>query len=164
MSPTPQRLDDPGAGGRDPALVDRVAAAGRAARHLATAIVAALLLATTLFGQDSDFPFAPFRMYATRDDPNGVVRILAVEAVAADGSVTDVTDADGAPRRAELEGRIDQLRKDPELLASLAEPYLSAAPDAATLQVVWREYRLIDGRSQPPQDRVLASVSVADLP
>lgn len=145
-------------------IVDRVGPAGRWARHLAAAAVGALLLVTTLFGQDADFPFAPFRMYATRDDPNGVVRILAVEAVAPDGRVTDVTDADGAPRRAELEGRIDQLRRDPDLLAALAEPYLDAAPGTATLRVVWREYRLIDGRSQPPTDRILATYDPADPP
>lgn len=153
------RLDDAAA---DRISVARVSGPGRASRHLAAAIVAALLLATTLFGQDRDFPFAPFRMYATRDDPNGVIRILAVEAVAADGSITDVTDAHGAPRRAELEGRIDELRKDPALLASLAPPYLAAATDTATLRVVWREYPLVNGRSQPPHDRVLASLSVDD--
>jgi hypothetical protein len=142
--------------------VDRVPAAGRWARYLAAALVGGLLLVTTLFGQDSDFPFAPFRMYATRDDPNGVIRILAVEAVAADGSVTDVTNAHGAPRRAELEGRIDALRNDPGLLASLAPPYLAAASHTATLRVVWRECQLVGGRSQTPRDRILASIAVDD--
>lgn len=171
MSPTPPSAHDRSTDEADQhdragasASVDRVTGPGRASRHLAAAIVAALLLVTTLFGQDSDFPFAPFRMYATRDDPNGVIRILAVEAVATDGSVTDVTDAHGAPRRAELEGRIEELRTDPQLLASLAAPYLAAASHTATLQVVWREYQLVNGRSQPPQDRVLASLSVQDPP
>ena len=35
--------------------------------------VLAALTAGTLVGQDHDFPFGPFRMYATRDDPNGTV-------------------------------------------------------------------------------------------
>jgi hypothetical protein len=144
----------------DPAAVDIVRRRGRIVRHMAAAVVGALLLVTTLFGQDADFPFAPFRMYATRDDPNGVVRILAVEAVLADGTTTDVTEAEGAPRRAELEGRIGELRDDPKLLASLAEPYVQAEPSAVSLRVVWREYQLIDGRSQPPRDRVLAAVDV----
>ncbi|MCU1689459.1 MAG: hypothetical protein JWN20_1387 [Jatrophihabitantaceae bacterium] len=159
MSPTAERLRDHGA---DDRVIDRMSGAGRVSRHCAAALAAALLLGTTLFGQDSDFPFAPFRMYATRDDPNGVIRILAVEAVAPDGAVTDVTDAHGAPRRAELEGRIDALREDPGLLASLAPLYLAAATDTSTLRVVWREYRLSDGRSRPPQDRILASIDVSD--
>lgn len=151
----------PGTGPADGAIsVERAGRPGRLARHCATAVAVLLLLTTTLFGRDGDFPFAPFRMYATRDDPDGVVRILEVEAVAADGSRTNVTEADGAPRRAELEGRIEELRRDSDLLQSLAEPYVDASPSAVELRVVWREYRLVGGRSQPPQDRVLMSIAV----
>ena len=129
-------------------------------RHLAAGIVAVLVLGTTLWGQDSDFPFAPFRMYSTRDDPNGTVRVLAVEAIAADGSQRDVTEADGAPRRAELEGRIDELRDDPSLVSEFADSYLRAAPSAVALHIVWREYHLVNGRAQPPVDRLVVSVPV----
>jgi hypothetical protein len=136
----------------------------RAVRMMATAIVAVVLLAGTLFGQDSDFPFGPFRMYATRDDPNGVVRILEVQLVDADGSLVDVTNAPGAPRRAELEGRIADLRSNPALMSALVPSYIAGHPDAVEIRLVWLNYRLRDGRAQPPAPEVLVSVPVPGGP
>jgi hypothetical protein len=133
---------------------------GRVWRLAATGVAAAVLLAGTLWGQDRDFPFGPFRMYATRDDPNGVVRILAVQLIDPDGTVHDATNTAGAPRRAELEGRVEDLRNDPDLLRSLAPSYVAADPQASTLRVVWRLYKLKDGRAQPPTDQVIASVAL----
>ena len=137
-----------------------VSARGRRVRLLATALVAAVLLAGTLFGQDSDFPFGPFRMYATRDDPNGVVRILEVQLVNADGTTVDVTNTSGAPRRAELEGRIADLRADPALVSKLIPSYIDGHPDAVALQLVWQQYRLHDGRAAPPAAQILVSVPI----
>ena len=51
------------------AAMDTLSRRGRAARVAVTVIGAALLLAGTLWGQDDDFPFGPFRMYATAPDP-----------------------------------------------------------------------------------------------
>jgi hypothetical protein len=144
--------------------VERLSRPAKVWRLIALGVVTLLVLGGTLWGQDDDFPFGPFRMYATRDNPNGVVRILFVEVESAGGRLTDVTNASGAPRRAEMEGRISKLRADPELLRPLVPAYTAgiAAPDE--LRVVWREYRLIDGRSKAPTDVVLASIAVTAVP
>ena len=36
-------------------------------------VVLGLLLAGTVWGDDDAFPFGPFRMYSTRNDPNAPV-------------------------------------------------------------------------------------------
>jgi hypothetical protein len=150
--------------GRAALVVAPIGVRSRAIRMTATAVAAATLLAGTLFGQDSDFPFGPFRMYATRDDPNGVVRILEVQIVDADGSLVDVTNTPGAPRRAELEGRIADLRSHPALVSALVPSYIGGHPDAVELRLVWQDYRLRDGRAQPPEPEVLVSVPVPGAP
>src|SRR6201999_1644697 len=76
---------------------------GVVTRLLAVVVGLALVIAGTVHGQDDDFPFGPFRMYSTRDDPNGAVRELRVQLLLTTGAVQDVTNASGAPRRAELE-------------------------------------------------------------
>jgi hypothetical protein len=159
-----RRISLPIMSGRAALAVAPIGYRSRSVRMIATAVAAAALLGGTLFGQDSDFPFGPFRMYATRDDPNGVVRILEVQLVDADGSLVDVTDAPGAPRRAELEGRIADLRSNPALVSALVPSYIAGHPDAVQLRLVWQDYRLRDGRAQPPAPEVLVSVPVPGGP
>ncbi len=133
----------------------------RLARLVAAAAGLLLVLGGTVRGFDHDFPFGPFRMYATRVDPNGVSRDLRVRVVLVSGAVLDRTDLAGAPRRAELEGQLDQLRKDPQRLARLVPIYTAHLPSPArTLQLVWREHRLKDGRAQPATFSVACSVAV----
>ena len=47
---------------------------GRAVRVAATAVAALLLLLGTVWGQDDDFPFGPFRMYSTAPEPDEPTR------------------------------------------------------------------------------------------
>ena len=63
--------------------------AGRTTRTAAFAVGLALLLAGTAWGQDDHFPFGPFRMYSTADDPDGAVLSTYLQAVDADGVVVD---------------------------------------------------------------------------
>jgi hypothetical protein len=113
-------------------------------------------------GSDSDFPFGPFRMYATRDDPNGVVRVLHVQVVTATGRVVDVTNAADAPRRSELEGRVSQIVADPHQLSALAPIYARDVPDARAVQLVWRDFALHDGRREQTTDQLVLRVPVAE--
>lgn len=142
--------------GASPA-VDALTAAARRRRLVLAALVAVLTLCGTLFGDDVDSPFGPFRMYATRDDPNGVVRIVAVRTVTADGRMHDVTNAGGAPRRAELEGRMSTLRADCAQFALLVPRYHPPA-DVASVQLVERDYQLSKGRRASQTDDVVCSV------
>src|SRR3712207_212710 len=98
---------------------------GRRARLVATAVVLALLLGGTLWGNDSEFPFGPFRMYSTRADPDRPVVSTSVVGVTADG----------------VEVR--------ELLGLLAESYAEGHPGAGPLvavRVVQRRHALDEGR------------------
>ncbi|HZE50699.1 MAG TPA: hypothetical protein VE074_14110 [Jatrophihabitantaceae bacterium] len=134
---------------------------GVAVRLAAVAAVLALVFAGTLYGQDDDFPFGPFRMYSTRDNPNGEVRELRVQLLLASGGVLDVTNASGAPRRAELEGRIGDLTARPGELAKLAPLYAAHAHgQARTLRLIWLVHPLHHGRSARPTTSIICSVPV----
>ncbi|MCA1710503.1 MAG: hypothetical protein LC789_02230 [Actinobacteria bacterium] len=122
---------------------------GRRARTAATVVGASLLLAGTFFGQDDAFPFGPFRMYATRDDPDGLVVSTRVEAVDSTGRQLVVPDTATGMRRAEIEGLAGRFRDDPGLLADLSRAHDRLHPDEPpyeTVRVVQRRYRLQDSR------------------
>ena len=124
-------------------------AAGRRIRFAATAVVVALLLTGTLVGQDDAFPFGPFRMYATRDDPDGVVVSTRVEAVDARGRVLVVPDRATGMRRAEIEGQVARFRREPGLLGALSRAHDRLHPDEPSyveVRVVQRRYRLRSSR------------------
>ena len=110
--------------------------AARRARLAATLVVAGLLLAGTVVGQDDDFPFGPFRMYSTRDDPDGVVSSARVEAVDARGRVLVVPDTATGLRRAEIEGQAARMAADPELLAQVSLAHDRLHPGEPAYDVV----------------------------
>lgn len=124
-------------------------ATGRRVRVGVTAVAAALLVAGTVVGQDDDFPFGPFRMYATRDDPDGIVVSTRVEAVDSTGRVVVVPDSATGMRRAEIEGEVGRFRRNPALLRELSRAHSAlhpAEPPYAEVRVVERRYRLHDSR------------------
>ena len=114
-----------------------------------TLVVAALILAGTLVGQDDDFPFGPFRMYSTRDSPDGLVVSTRVEAVDTGGTLRVVDEQSTGLRRAEVEGQVQRFRADPDLLGALSAAHDRLRPDElpyAQVRVVERSYRLRDSR------------------
>lgn len=135
-------------------------AAGRRWRLAITVVVLALLLAGTLVGQDDAFPFGPFRMYATRDAPNGLVLSTRVEAVDATGRVLVVPDTATGLRRAEIEGQVARFRADPALLGEISRAHSRLHPRQPTydeVRVVERRYQLRDSRPTGEQtDEVVA--------
>ena len=133
----------------------------RQLRVCAAVVVLALLTLGTVHGGDDDFPFGPMRMYATRDNPNGVVQQGVVQAVTRSGRVRDVTNTTGAPRRAELEGRMSEFAAHPSRFATVAAAFLphdnSVSRDpVVTVRLVRRGFPLRDGRSGPPVDVIIA--------
>ena len=121
----------------------------RLARLAATAVVLALMLGGTVWGEDSEFPFGPFRMYSTRADPGQPVISTRVVGLTAAGEEIRLSGGEVGLRRAEFEGQVDRMRADPSLLVSLAEVYAERHPDAEELvevQVIHRRYELDDGR------------------
>jgi len=137
--------------------------AGRRARLAATAVLVGLLLLGTVVGQDDDFPFGPFRMYATRDDPDGPVVSTRVEAVDSTGRVLVVPDTATGMRRAEIEGQVGRFRRDPALLAALSEAHdrlHPGQPPYVEVRVVEKRYQLHDSRpSGTATEQVVASWS-----
>ena len=145
--------------GPDPTVLGRRA---RLARMVAATIGLLLVTAGTAFGSDDDFPVGPLRMYSVRDDPNGTVTQAVVLAVTATGRTVDVTDTSGAPRRAELEGRLGALEGDPSTFASVARTFMPGSGridgDAVVeIRLVQRSFRLHSGRAGPAADRVVAA-------
>lgn len=138
-----------------------LSAAGRRARVAITVLLAAATLAGTAVGQDDDFPFGPFRMYSTRDDPNGTVVSTRVEAVSRDGRVLVVDERSTGLKRAEVEGQVQRFRADPALLAQLAVAHRRLRPQEppfAEVRVVEQRYQLRDSRpTGTSTERVVAS-------
>lgn len=118
-------------------------ATGRRVRLAAVAIVAALTVAGTAWGSDDDFPFGPFRMYATSGKATGTIRTADLVGVRADGTEEVLHAGDVGLRRAELEGQLPRFRDDPSLLALLA------GPDHVAVRLVERVRRVVDRRVQP---------------
>lgn len=87
------------------------------------AVVGTLLVVGSWKGSDHDFPFGPFRMYATSGRSTGAVRAAVLVAVHADGTEVVVDPASVGLRRAELEGHYRSFRRNPQLLADLAAHY-----------------------------------------
>jgi hypothetical protein len=130
-------------------------------RLAAVAVCLGLVLAGSLYGQDDDFPFGPFRMYSTRDNPNGQVLELRVQLLLTSGGVQDVTNASGAPRRAELEGRIGDLTSHPAALEKLVPFYVAhATGPVRTMRLVWLVHPLHHGRSARPTVLPICSAPV----
>lgn len=125
-----------------------------------TLVIALLVLAGTFVGQDDDFPFGPFRMYATRDDPDGEVRAARVEAVDGSGQVRVVDERSTGLRRAEVEGQVQRFIAEPDTLGLLAQAHARLRPDESPLvevRVVELSYVLQDSRPTGEQsERVVA--------
>jgi hypothetical protein len=144
----------------------RLTAVGRRLRLTATAVVLALLLAGSLWGDDDEFPFGPFRMYSTRNDPNAPVISTRVVGLTAAGEEVRLSGGQVGLRRAEFEGQVSRIREHPELLGLLAESFADAhpsAPDLESVQMVQRRFELADGvYTGAFTDQVVAEYDVED--
>jgi hypothetical protein len=140
---------------------DELTTSGRRVRAAGFVLGLALLVAGTVAGQDDHFPFGPFRMYSTADDPDGRVLSTYLQAVDADGVVVDrVGEAHIGLRRAEYEGQLSRVVERPEVLAELAEVFSVRHPDRpewVELSVVQTAYELVDGVPQGETAEVLAT-------
>lgn len=122
-----------GATTMDTTTVAPLTTPGRRWRLAIAGLTVVLLLAGTAWGQDDDFPFGPFRMYATSQRLDGATSWYRIDGVTADGSVVDIPISRFALRRAELEGQMDRFRAQPELLALLITAYERNQPGRARL-------------------------------
>ncbi|GAA1663994.1 hypothetical protein GCM10009830_06900 [Glycomyces endophyticus] len=113
-----------------------------------TMVVLALVTATTFWGADDFFPFAPFKMYSFSKELDGWAGSTRVEAVNEEGERFSLTERITGFRRAELEGQKGRFIDDPELLRFIAEAYENTnpeKPEIVTVEIIERRYRLEDG-------------------
>lgn len=115
---------------------------GRTARLAGTAIVLGLLLIGTFWGDDDHFPFGPFRMYSTTNELNGTVNAIRFRAVNAEGDAIEPRSQHFGLRPAEINGQVARIRRDPALLANLAETYQRLHPDRPPLVEIQLRYGL----------------------
>jgi hypothetical protein len=116
-------------------LTDR----GRRVRVLLTFVVGATLVAGTLWGQDDDFPFGPFRMYSTAPGPDAAAEDTRVEGVDTAGRTVQLTERNSGIRRAEIEGQQHAYEAEPARLGQVATAYAEHTPGAPPL----REVRIV---------------------
>jgi hypothetical protein len=144
----------------------RLSRTGRRVRLTATAVLLALLLAGTVWGNDDEFPFGPFRMYSTRADPNAPVVSTRVVGLTAAGEEVPLSGGEVGLRRAEFEGQRFRIADEPQLLGLLAASYAEAhpsAPDLEVVQMVQRRFELVDGvRTGDFTDRILVEYDLED--
>jgi hypothetical protein len=116
--------------------MDTLSRRGRAVRVAVAAVGLAVLLTGTLWGLDDDFPFGPFRMYATAPDPNADAPDTRVEGVDTSGRTVQLTEGNSGLRRAEIEGQQQAYVADPARLRQVALAYADRTPGAPPLKEV----------------------------
>lgn len=122
----------------------------RRRRLIAAAIVLILLLIGTFWGLDDHFPFGPFRMYATKDEVDGPVRSLLFEATDADGNNFTIGSNSLGLRRAEADGQVERVRRDPDFLRYFVEAYEAFHPDDPPLVRFRLFHRIFELKNREP--------------
>jgi hypothetical protein len=116
---------------------------------LVALVVFGLLFVGTWREHDDQFPFGPFRMYASAVDNNGAVRSVRLEGVDDGGRPLTIRSGVIGMRRAEFEGQLPRLVHDQQLLDGLARSYRrqqSGGPKLRELRLIERSFQLVNGR------------------
>ena len=108
-----------------------VSSSGRLVRLGTALVVFGLLAVGTFVGLDDQFPFGPFRMYATSNAATGEIAVVALEARTADSDWTLVRPSPGSVGMnvAEFEGQLPRFEADQSLLGAVASSRESLHPD-----------------------------------
>jgi hypothetical protein len=124
-----------------------LSSAGKVTRLGIAAAVVVVTVLGTVHGQDNWFPFGPFRMYSTRDNPNAPVKSTLMQGITPTGKRITINGTETGLRRAEVEGQLGRFERNPALLATIADAY-QQRHDGATLsaiEIVVRNYGLHGG-------------------
>jgi hypothetical protein len=127
---------------------------------VALVVVGVALLAGSVWGDDDNFPFGPFRMYSTTNTLDDVINTVRLEGVDAEGTALTIRTQELGLRPAEVNGQVPRFRRDPTQLRYLAESYARANPDAPPLvQLTLKHglYQLEDGKPVSYSEEVIAT-------
>lgn len=145
----------------------RLGPASVAWRAVLTVVLAALFLGGTLVGDDHWWPFGPWRMFSTSTAPSGAVVAMALEVrTAADPGwrpAPILLESVGL-NRAEVEGRIPQVVRDPSMLGTLAASHARLRPREPRwtgVRLVRTETVLVDRRPTGEVRRTVVATWVA---
>jgi hypothetical protein len=145
--------------------VRRLSGAGLAWRVVALAAGVSLALYGALLGTDDLWPFSPMTQFAFSVSRDGEIRSAHVDAVTDEGRVVAVPlNAHGVGvARAEIEGQLSRIVRDPSLLQNLAVAQHRLHPDQPQYRRLFlRETvtRLRDGRAVAVREETLATWDV----
>jgi hypothetical protein len=129
-------------GGGEDAEVVRLTTPARAGLALLLLGLTALFLAGTVVGQDDWWPFGPWRMFATSTAPSGSIYSLSIEVRRGDDASwvpAALTPTSVGLNRAEVEGRVPQMTRDPDMLGTLARSHARLRP----YEPAWRAVRVV---------------------
>ena len=101
--------------------------------------VAGFAIWGTVGGNDVDWPFAPMAQFAFRVGADDSVRSTFLQGATADGTVyvVPMTSPTVGMGRAEVEGQIPAMQRDPRLLGELATTYRRLHPGHRALVRLW---------------------------
>lgn len=123
---------------------------GMHARLAAAIGIALLLLVGTFWGDDDNFPFGPFRMYSTKQELDGEVRVAEIAGLTRDGRWMPLPFSDFGLRRADVEGQLGVLAQPPkEVLADMFVAYDRFGrgnEEIVALRLLERTTHIEDGR------------------
>jgi hypothetical protein len=141
--------------------VIRLPRGARRRRLAATAAALAALAYGTLWGTDDHFPFGPLTQFAFAADPNGTVADLYVEADTTAGTrVRVLLTPDGVGLgRAEVEGQLDDVRRDPSWLQGIADAQARLHPEQPRYTHVYVRIRHVQLRRGVPVGEHLENVA-----
>lgn len=123
-------------------------------------LVGGLLLLGSWRGSDDHFPLGPFLMFAGRNPPTMDVPSAFVQAVTRTGELVTVSAAASGFRRAELEGQLGALQRNPGQLRDIAVAHSRRnpqEPEYVEIRVVQRRFHLRERRLDGFTDIVLAT-------
>ena len=122
--------------------VERLPAGRKALLTVLLLALTGLFLAGTVVGQDDWWPFGPWRMFATSTAPSGAIYSLSIEVQEGDDPEwvpAPLTPTTVGLNRAEVEGRVPQMTRDPGMLGTLARSHAKLQPG----QAPWHGVRVV---------------------
>lgn len=147
----------------------RLASASVAWRLAVLATLTVLVTWGTVRGNDVDWPFAPMAQFAFRVGADDSIRSTFLQGGTADGAVyvVPMTSPTVGMGRAEVEGQIPAMQRDPRLLGELATAYRNLHPARPPLVRLWLRQdvvRLRQGRERGTRIDLLATWTASGAP